>query len=713
MLLPFALGLGVEDGLEWPAAAALGLLGLGVVGWMGRAPGPGECLAAGAVGMLSLALRLQAPVPEVDRNPVQLTLLSAPRPLGDGCELPAYLHGDRSGRARLRAEPGACQLLPGQKLLGRVSILLPRGQRNPGQTDSLLRARRRGFRARGRVAEGELVRIAAPPRSPASVIQDLRLRLAESLDPSETPTRAGALLRTLALGDRSGIPPELRERFTRSGSGHLLAISGLHVGWLFAVAHTLLYTAGRCLAPLVWLRRARALSLGTSALLALAYAALTGLGVPALRSCVMASAGVVALVAGRPSLAWNSLLLAALAILAIEPASLFEPAAWPSFSAVGGLLLWKPPMRWLPDLVHSTLAATFATAPLIALLGLPLPAAGLPANLLAVPYFGAFLVPLALPAAALETGAPGLGAGVLARGSAEMGLRLVESLGSPDLLSSAGSPVGFAAGLSLTAFCLRRRALAGPNWLLAIAALGAAGAALGMGLPADNQHIAPAELVFLDVGQGDAILVRSERHAWLIDSGDRRSSYDAGRSVVVPALRALGVRLLDALLVTHADRDHSGGARAVLEALPVRELWLTRWMAGDLAGRSLLRAAARRRIPGRIVAAGDTLGGPGLGFDVLWPPASPRPSSSNSGSVVLRARSSVGCALLPADAPVGVERILAPGLGACRILKLGHHGSYSSSSPQWLDVLVPDVAIASAGRRPRSPLPHASVRRRL
>ena len=693
--------------------AGLGLLGLGLVGWAGRARVPGECVAAGALGLLVLSLRLHAPVPELDRNPVELTLLAAPRVFGERCELLAYLHAERPGRARLWAGSGACRLLPAQKLLARVKLLPQRGRRNPGQGDARRRSRRRGIRAVGRISEGEWVAIAEAPRIPSAAVQALRLRLGDALDPPERPTRAGALLRALALGDRSRLSPEVRGSFARSGTAHLLAVSGLHVGWLFAIAHALLYSTARCAAPLAWLRRARAVSLAASALVALGYALLSGLGVPALRACVMALAGVVALIAGRPGVAWNALLLAALATLAVDPACLFEPSGWLSFSAVAGLLLWRPPPRWATGLVHCALAAGCATAPLIALLGLPLPLAGLAANLLAVPFFGAVLLPLALFAAAFETALPELGLGALARVSAELGLRLVESVESPDLLRRAGFPLLFTVALTATAFCLRRLALGGPRRLLAVSALSAAVAAASLALPVRNLRVDPFELVFLDVGQGDATLARAGRRAWLIDSGDRRSGYDAGRSVVAPALRSLGVRKLDALLITHADRDHSGGARAVLEALPVGELWLTRWLAADSAGRRLLRAASRLGVPARIVSAGDSLGSRELGLEVLWPPASRLPRSSNAGSVVLRAHAPAGCAMLPADAPADVERILARDLGACRLLKLGHHGSQSSSAGELLDALGADVAIASAGRRPRSPLPHSSVLQRL
>ena len=209
------------------------------------------------------------------------------------------------------------------------------------------------------------------------------------------------------------------------------------------------------------------------------------------------------------------------------------------------------------------------------------------------------------------------------------------------------------------------------------------------------------------------MLVRASRHAWLVDAGTRFAGFDAGRAVVVPALRAEGVHRLDALIVTHADLDHSGGAAAVLEALPVDELWLTRESLAAPALRPLRRTAARQGVPVRVIAAGDGTTTGDAQLRALWPPASRAASSTNAGSIALRVETRASCALLSGDAPAEVERALARDARACTVLKLGHHGSATSSDPAFLDALAPEVAIASAGRRTRAPLPHARVRARL
>jgi competence protein ComEC len=178
---------------------------------------------------------------------------------------------------------------------------------------------------------------------------------------------------------------------------------------------------------------------------------------------------------------------------------------------------------------------------------------------------------------------------------------------------------------------------------------------------------------------------------------------------VLPALRALGIRRLDALAVTHDDLDHAGGAGALLAALQVDELWLTPPLARHPVGRALRGSAARRGVAVRIVARGARLGRDGFALDVFWPPVDPVERESNTASLVLRARTAAHCLALPADAPAQVERAIAREFGRCDALKLAHHGSRSSSDALWLDALRPSLAIASAGERRRSPLPHASV----
>ncbi|MEE9279816.1 MAG: DNA internalization-related competence protein ComEC/Rec2, partial [Myxococcota bacterium] len=714
---PFVAGILLEDAAHLTPLPCGLAAGLGLALWLlrrrGALAGCGEVVLGVGLGALALGLRLNAPVPETGAEPVPFTVSSPPSRSGTGCNLNVFLHGRAAGAARLRAAPEACHLLPGAVAVARVRVEAPAAARNPGGSSRRAYWERRGVHSTGR-ARSPVLRVGDPPASFRARLEQVRRRIGAALDPPDRPSRSGALLRALVIGERAGLGDGVRDAFSRAGMSHLLAVSGLHVGWVFAVVR---FLGGRLLGSLpslAVLRRAGSLSTGMGAVCALGYALLTGPGIPALRAAAMAFAGTLAIVSGRPATAWSGLALAALVVLALEPAALFGPAFQLSFAAVAGIALWRPERgAWL-GLLHCTLAAVLATAPFVAQLGGPLPSAGWLANLIAVPLFGAVLVPLALGTGIALTLLPELGALVLpvARHAAELGVRLVELLASPDLLALAGDRVTFATGLAAAGFGLRL--LSFRHLRVALPLLFAAPVAIGVGLASARANSdAPPSLLFLDVGHGDAVLLRSGRGAWLVDTGPRLTGFDAGRHVVLPALRAEGVHRLDALVLTHPDRDHIGGAESVLRGIRVDEVWMSRVTLEAPAAAGLRRTAARLKIPVRLIASGDAWRAHGLGIRVLWPPRSRFVGSTNRASLVLRISVPGHCAMLPGDVPREVEILLAPRLAPCQILKLAHHGSASSTDPVWLKALAPEVAIVSAGRRSRSPLPHSQVRRRV
>jgi competence protein ComEC len=521
-------------------------------------------------------------------------------------------------------------------------------------------------------------------------------------------------LRALIVGDRARLVDSARRPFERSGTAHLLAVSGLHIGWAFALGR-LLVLGGLYPWPGVRLQRGRRrwaafFGLGVGA----SYAILAGLSVPTLRAAAMAGAGAVTLLGGRPAAGWNALAGAALFILALDPASLFAPSFGLSFLAVAGILLWRPRGRLVTQLASCTLGASLATAPLLVHLGLPLPTLGIVANLVLVPWFTGVVVPLGLGVAVLALVLPE-GAALLAplaRVAADAGLRAAELLASPELLpaSATSAPVAAIVG---AVFAVR----VGLRGELRLA--GAIGLLAGMvgvttGITASRSPAHPGlEVLFLDVGHGDATVVRHADSAWLVDAGPRWGSFDAGRRVVLPALRAEAVGRLDVLVLTHADRDHIGGASAVVERFDVGEIWVSPLTVDDPSLRRVREAAATRGVPLRIVVSGYEARLGEWRARALWPPPGLRPSSRNDGGLVVRLEGPAGCAILPADASLAVEQELAAGVSRCALLKLGHHGSETSSGPLWLAELDPDIAIASASCYRAGQFPSPAVRDRL
>jgi competence protein ComEC len=551
------------------------------------------------------------------------------------------------------------------------------------------------------------------PSTVRAFLERLRRTIADALDPPGEAARGGPVLRALVTGDRSSLTDPIRGPFRSSGTAHLLVVSGLHVGWAFALGRllglALLYPW-----PSVRIQRGRRVASSSAGLVvAGAYAGLAGLSVPTLRAAVMAAAGTFALLGGRPGTAWSGLAAAALVVGVVEPAALFEASFQLSFLAVAGILVWRPGGGAIRRLLGASLGASIATGCVLAALDLPLPAAAPLANLLLVPWFGGVVLPLGLLAGPGSLLSPDLGAALvpIARGAALAGLRGAEGLASGDLLGVGGGPPFWAAlgALMLALRAWRRGAPRLAAFLALLSVVAAVVESSGRGFADRGDD----EVLFLDVGQGDATLARLGDDVWLVDAGPGPPGSNAGTRVVLPALRALGVSRLDVLVLTHADRDHVGGARRVLERLEVGEIWIGAPTLDDAAFREVRRLAAARRIPLRLVSAGESTRVHAWNVDVLWPPRGADPRRRNDGSLVLRLRSGEGCVLLPSDAPVRVERQLLGDLGACSVLKLGHHGSATSSGERWLGKLEPEVAVASASASRAQRFPAPEVRQRL
>jgi len=225
----------------------------------------------------------------------------------------------------------------------------------------------------------------------------------------------------------------------------------------------------------------------------------------------------------------------------------------------------------------------------------------------------------------------------------------------------------------------------------------------------------------VDVGQGDATLVQGTRGTLLVDAGTALApDVDLGRSVVIPALAALGVRRLDVVAASHADLDHRGGLGAVIASLPVSRLWLPRGGLGEAGFAALIETARARGVRVEERGAGDppfTAGD--LRIETLWPPedALARGLGDNDRSLVLRVSVAGTRVLLAGDAQAAAEAALVERAGegglAAEVLKLGHHGSRTSSGATFLAAVGAEIAIASAPCLGRFGMPHREVRARV
>lgn len=567
-----------------------------------------------------------------------------------------------------------------------VRLKRPHGLVNPQAFDYEAWLLAQHIGATGTVKTGELV-------YPSSGSGAWRDRLRQHLLATPAHGRAGALT-ALVLGDGSGLSTADWQVLQATGTVHLMVISGQHIGLLA----TLLYGLVAGLARLgLWPRRWPWLPCACVSAFsgALAYGLLAGFEVPVQRACVMV--GLVLLWRWRFRHLGVGLpvLLALLAVLLLEPLASLQPGFWLSFGAVlllilvfsGRLGVWP----WWGTLLRAQWAMAIGLLPLLLALGLPVSASGPLANLVAVPVVGLLVVPLALLGTLLLP-LPGVGAVLLGVAGWLLNLLFV-------LLTQ----------LALWLPAWLPSALPFSTWLLV--ALGALVLLLPAALPVRSLGVlmllpllftaqlrpeyGRAEVWMLDVGQGLAVLVRTEGRDLLYDAGPRFGEFDTGERVVLPSLRALDVRGLDLLLLSHADNDHAGGAGAITRGLPVGRV-----LSGepDKLARSLSAEVCSRK----------DWQWDGVHFSTWqWPGA----TDGNQASCVLRIEangerlwltgdidSQAERALLNSDLAMPAQWLLAP-----------HHGSRSSSSAALLAEVKPAAVLISRGAHNAFGHPHAEV----
>ncbi len=638
--------------------------------------------------------------------------------------------------------PGADWLrrrITGERVRLRLRLRPIVGLRNPGRSDPRRGLLRRGIGARATLVNDALV-VRLPSRDTAPLgwhrlatlrraLADLRRELGDRLVASGP---GGPLLRALAVGDRSLIGERSREDFQELGIAHLLAVSGLHLALVSALAYGVVR---RLLVRFEAAARRFDLSgvaLVLAACAATFYALLCGFEIPVRRALVFVWAIVLALLLGRRVPTTHVLALAGIAIFTFEPEAIFQAGAQLSFAATAALLTAREAViagrigkrggltvaiDRLRSLLRSSALAVAATMPILAYHGGAVGTAALGSNLIAVPWTAAILLPSALLAAIFATGGDGpLASIVLAAAEriARVSLTGVEVAADllpdlPPVAPPAGWVLFVAVVLSLGSLAASRTA---PRVLLVLAV------SLWLRLaPADVVSPPPPRVVALDVGQGDAVLVQGERGTLLVDGGRAiPGGLDLGRSVVLPALASLGVDEIDVVIASHADLDHSGGLLSVLGRLRVGELWLPaagREDAGFAELIALAQAGGTRVVSIAASTRPRELGD--LRVRPLWPPAVAPGASSNDRSLVVMVEVAGKRLLLTGDLGKSAERRLLEARADLRadILKVAHHGSATSSTDGFLAAVAADVALVSAACGGRMHLPNERVLRRI
>lgn len=511
------------------------------------------------------------------------------------------------------------------------------------------------------------------------------------------------MARALLIADQHRIPPEMRDRYARAGMVHMLSISGLHVA-IIAGAVVLLLEAVR-------LPRTAASLLAVA--ITAVYVAIIGAPAPAVRSAVMLGGVAASRATQRPTSPWAGLALGAFAPL-VEPRTVLNLGYQLSVVGIAGLIAsaslakrllasrlagWR--LRITKELLTS-LVATVVTAPIIAWyfgrISLIAPVANLAAGpvisvlqpllflaLVAAPIapLASFFADAAHPLlvlfdriAAIAAGVPGASAAV------------IPSLFT--VVAGGGAVVSFT--IAVGSRYPARAVIAGASFICAIAWAPALPLPYGGGV----------EMHVLDVGQGDAILVRTDRGRWIIfDAGRSWRTGDAGRSTIIPYIRSRGGDVA-AFVLSHAHSDHAGGAESVLRSLGPDEFWDSAFPQGSAVYETTLRAARESDVEWNRVQAGGSMIVDGVAVrflapDSLWTASL---SDPNEASTVALVQYGSARFLLVGDAEQAEEGWL---LSRARrdlpadVLKVGHHGSSTSSSDAFLSAVNPRLAIISVG----------------
>ena len=620
------------------------------------------------------------------------------------------------GDGILELQRQAAELHAGERWQMTVRLKAPHGNSNPHGFDYELWLWEQGLQATGYVRAGPRD---MPPRLVGSTwlhpIERARQDVRDSVIERIADRKAAGLLAALVVGDQNAIDRADWDVFRATGVAHLMSISGLHIT-MFAWAAALLVgalwrrSARLCLA---WPAQHAALAGGI--VLAAAYALFSGWGVPAQRTVwMLATVGLLRLSGRRWP--WPQVwLLACAVVVTIDPWALLQAGFWLSFVAVGVLFASDSRPRAARDLsaavqceprwrdrllamVREQWVITLALAPLTLLLFGQVSVVGLLANALAIPWVTLVVTPLAL-------------AGVFVPPLWDVAAWALQALGGylgwlaalPFATISAPAPALWAGAAGVLGGILLALRLPWHLRLLGVPLL----------LPVMLWQVArPApgefELLAADIGQGNAVIVRTAGHTLVYDAGPRYSAEsDAGHRVLVPLLRALDERV-DALVLSHRDTDHTGGAAAVLAMQPRAAL-----LSSIEEGHELQAVRTSRRC-----AVGQGWEWDGVRFEVLHPAPGDYADARkpNALSCVLRVSNGRRTALLAGDIEQAQEARLALAGSAqmetmlrADLLLVPHHGSKTSSSEAFLEAVAPSLAIVQAGYRNRFGHPAAPV----
>ena len=518
------------------------------------------------------------------------------------------------------------------------------------------------------------------------------------------------VLVALAIGEQNAVPADQWRVFWRTGVGHLVSISGLHITMVASLLYWLAFRIWSRIPALALRLPAQRAAVLAGAFAALIYALIAGFSVPTQRTLFMLSAVALALWSGRATSVTRILAWALLAVLLLDPWAVLAPGFWLSFGAVAAIFYVTAhrtgQLSSFKGAVLTQVAVTLGLLPITLALFQEVSVVSPLANAFAIPVVSLVVVPMTL-----------LGAALSFMGPFDFLLSLAHEIMSwcywalawlaetPNAVWQSHAPAPWTVVL----------ALLGCAWLLMPRGAVPRWPALAFVLP--MFFMLPPQpkdgelwVTVLDVGQGLAMVVRTASHTLVYDTGPRYNpDSDSGNRIIVPYLRGEGIRDLDALIVSHADEDHSGGAKSVIDARNPK--WVMTSMSRD--SDVLKNAAEIIRCDLR-----DDWRWDGVDFDIIHPGKEDYDDErrkTNDLGCVLKISAPGGSILLTADIEKKsevelLERALAhPDELKADVMVVPHHGSKTSSTEAFIDAVNPKLALVPVGYRSRFRHPNAEV----
>lgn len=642
-------------------------------------------------GSLTLEQRLPLHLAERDIT-TEFVVISLPKRNSLGWRFDALVYSPVwQGRARLNLYRHQPVPRLGERWQATLRLKPANGYANPGGFDYLKYLTEHGLLATGYVRNAPLHRLAQSA--------SLRALVLERLQPHLLAAPSGSLLWALLCADKQFVEETERDALQGTGTAHLLAISGMHIGLVFAAVWWLCRLLGRCGGR--WRLLMTRLSVWVALAAALGYGYLAGFLLPTQRALLMLLLAVVAAaLLFRLSLI-RLLLLTACAVALVTPLSLYGPSFLLSFTAVAviALVVWRWPAprhrasrwQWLWYALRMQLLLSLSMGLVASACFGQFSVSSVLANSVAIPVVSYWVLPLTLLGSLFTLLSPQLGAWLLY--AAGQGLTLLldalsvlakQKWSSIEL--SQLPPSWFVLVLLVLSCILIAHRRHWPVLLLAAGLTTIAARFPEQGRPNTWR------LTVLDVGQGLAVVIETSAGAILYDTGDRyRSGFSLAEAVIAPYLQMRGYSRLEGLIVSHADKDHAGGARFI------RQRFLPRWQLG-------VGAEAQPCVAGQQWRFDQ------LSLEVLWPPqAVAKPD--NHDSCVIRVSDGVHSVLLSGDIDRAAELALVQASATLRaeVLVVPHHGSDSSSSDAFIAAVSPQVALFSQAYFGRFDFPAASV----